>query len=129
MKRCMIVDSSDVIRKVAKRILESQDMLVVEAANGHQALGLCAHDMPDIILLDSKLPDMGMSDFLGAVQADQQKPQVIISLAKLDVGAIMRAKRGGAHGYLLKPFNRSQLLQCLRQNFNSARVRPSLTAA
>ena len=38
MKRCMFVDDSSVIRKVAKRILGGPDMLVIEAATGFDAL-------------------------------------------------------------------------------------------
>ena len=42
------------------------------------------------------------------------KPQILISLVEVDVGSIMRAKRAGAQGYLLKPFNRPQLLERFR---------------
>ena len=58
MKRCMFVDDSSVIRKVAKRILGGPDMLVIEAASGLDALDMCAADMPDIIVVDGALPDM-----------------------------------------------------------------------
>lgn len=129
MKRCMIVDDSEVIRKVAKRILESQDMLVVEAQSGREALDLCAHDVPDIILVDGKLKDIPVVDFVRMVGGNEKKPQVIICLTAFDIGAIMRAKRAGAQGYLLKPFNRSQLLQCLRQRFDAARAPNAMTAA
>ena len=44
MKRCMFVDDSSVIRKVAKRILGGPDLLVVEAATGYDALDMCAID-------------------------------------------------------------------------------------
>jgi two-component system chemotaxis response regulator CheY len=38
----------------------------------------------------------------------------MLCLTEIDIGAIMRAKRAGAEGYLLKPFNRPQLLDCFR---------------
>ncbi|RVA53175.1 response regulator, partial [Mesorhizobium sp. M7A.F.Ca.US.001.01.1.1] len=38
MKRCMFVDDSSVIRKVAKRILGGSEMIVIEAASGLDAL-------------------------------------------------------------------------------------------
>lgn len=129
MKRCMIVDGSAVIRHVAKRILESQDMVVAEAASGREALGLCARDAPDIILVDGKLADIAVADFIRMVGARDKTPQIIICLTAFDIGAIMRAKRAGAQGYLLKPFNRSQLLQCLSASFKAPRVPAALTAA
>ena len=61
MKRCMFVDNSSVIRKVAKRILGGPDMIVIEAGSGLDAIDMCAADMPDIIVVDGALPDMPQS--------------------------------------------------------------------
>ena len=116
MKRCMFVDNSSVIRKVAKRILGTRDVIVVEAASGYDALEVCTQDMPDIIVVDSALPDMSTVEFIRRVRAIEAsvKPQIAICLTEVDIGAIMRAKRAGAQGYLLKPFNRPQLLERFR---------------
>jgi two-component system chemotaxis response regulator CheY len=117
MKRCMIVDDSSVIRKVAKRILGGPDMLVVEAGTAAEGLYMCEADMPHIIVADGTLPDMSTVDFIRqvmAIEADH-KPQILICVTEFDVGAIMRAKRVGAKGYILKPFNRPQLLDRFRQ--------------
>ena len=48
------------------------------------------------------------------------KPRIMVCLTEVDIGAIMRAKRAGAEGYLLKPFNRPQL----SQRFRSLNPRP-----
>lgn len=117
MKRCMIVDDSSVIRKVAKRILTGQDMLVVEAGNGAQALDMCSAQMPDIIVVDGALPDMSTVEFIRSVVAmpAMVRPRIMICIPQFDLGAIMRAKRAGAAGFLMKPFNRPQLLERFRQ--------------
>lgn len=117
MKRCMIVDDSSVIRRVAKRILASPEMTVVEAAVGADALAMCAEALPDIIIVDSVLPDMQCEDFIRQVTLinPRRLPHILICLPEFDVGAIMRAKRAGAKGYILKPFTRPQLLEHLRQ--------------
>ncbi len=116
MKRCMFVDDSSVIRKVAKRILAGPDMMVVEAASGQDALDICSFEMPDVIVVDSSLEDMPAAEFIRRIRAlaGEAPPQILISLVEVDIGAIMRAKRAGAHGYLLKPFNRPQLLERFR---------------
>ena len=64
MKRCMIVDDSSVIRKVAKRILSSPQLLVSEASSATEAIYMCEADMPDVIMLDATLPDMDTVDFI-----------------------------------------------------------------
>lgn len=116
MKRCMFVDDSSVIRKVAKRILGGSEMIVIEAASGLDALEMCAADMPDIIVVDGALPDVPAVDLIRRVRAMESPitPQILISLVELDIASIMRAKRAGAQGYLLKPFNRPQLLERFR---------------
>ena len=64
MKRCMFVDDSSVIRKVAKRILGGSDMIVIEAATGLDAVEMCAAEMPDVIVVDGALPDMQAVDVI-----------------------------------------------------------------
>ena len=117
MARCLIVDDSSVIRKVAKRILASAEMMVTEAANGQEAIDMSAHEMADIIIIDSSLPDMDSSDLVRRLMAlpAEFKPHILLCLSELDLGAIMRAKRAGAKGYMLKPFTRSQLLEHFRE--------------
>lgn len=117
MKRCMIVDDSSVIRKVARRILTGSDIVVLEAANGGQALAICAVEMPDIIIADGNLPDMATVEFIRqALDVPAVlRPQIMLCLPQFDLGAIMRAKRAGAAGFLMKPFNRAQLLERFRQ--------------
>lgn len=116
MKRCMIVDDSSVIRKVAKRILSGPEMLVIEAGSATEALYMCKADMPHIIIVDGSLPDMSTVDFIRQALAidSEVRPQIVICVTEFDVGAIMRAKRAGAKGYILKPFNRPQLLDRFR---------------
>ncbi|MEO3385063.1 response regulator [Mesorhizobium sp. CAU 1741] len=117
MKRCMIVDDSSVIRKVAKRILNGPEMLVVEASSAGDALSMCHADMPEIIVVDASLPDMLAVDFIRQVTAISNpiKPHIVLCMTEFDVGAFMRAKRAGAKGYILKPFDRSQLLERFRE--------------
>ena len=117
MKRCMIVDDSSVIRKVAKRIVASPDMQVIEASNGIQALYMCAAEMPDLIMVDGNLRDMSVVEFIRQPLAlpSPIKPRIMICIPQFDLGAIMRAKRAGAAGFVMKPFNRPQLLESFRQ--------------
>ena len=117
MKRCMIVDDSSVIRKVAKRILNGPDLTILDASTGADALAMCRAHMPDIIVVDANLSDMTAADFIrqAGAFADHVKPHIVICMTVFDVGAIMRAKRAGAKGYILKPFDRPQLLERFRE--------------
>jgi len=116
MKRCLFVDDSSVIRKVAKRILGGPELMFAEASTGLDAIDMCEAEMPDIIVLDAVLPDMLIADAIRRIRAIPSPvvPHIAISLVEMDVGAIMRAKRAGAQSYILKPFDRAQLVEKFR---------------
>jgi two-component system, chemotaxis family, chemotaxis protein CheY len=115
--RCLFVDDSPVVRKVAKRILSGAGLDVAEAGSGSEALAFCAAEMPDIVVLDGFLPDMETVEVIRHIRAMPlgAHPRVLICLVEKDVGAIMRAKRAGAQGYLLKPFDRLSLLSRMQE--------------
>ncbi|MCT7374733.1 response regulator [Chelativorans salis] len=117
MKRCLIVDDSSVIRKVAKRILAGPDMLVGEASTANEAIDICRHEMPEIVIVDGLLPDMDSADLIRRLVAidPEAKPHIVLCICQFDVGRIMRAKRAGARGFILKPFTREQLLESFRE--------------
>ncbi|WP_309083303.1 response regulator [Chelativorans sp.] len=117
MKRCLIIDDSSVIRMVAKRILGGPEMLVAEAATAREALDICVHGMPDIVMVDYRLPDMDSCELtarLMAIECDR-KPTILLCMCEFDVGLLMRAKRAGANGHIMKPFTRAQLLESFRE--------------
>jgi two-component system chemotaxis response regulator CheY len=108
MKHCLIVDDSSVIRKGARRILESLDFEITEAAEGEQALKACAARMPDAILLDWTMPVMDGYDFLKSLRRmpGGEKPKVVFCTTENDVAHIARAIHAGADEYIMKPFDK-----------------------
>ena len=65
----LVVDDSDVIRKVARRVLEDLNYMVIEAESGPAALEQCARAMPSVILLDWLMPGMSGHEFMAALRA------------------------------------------------------------
>lgn len=112
MKTCMIVDDSAVIRKVARRILSDLQFAILEAEYGADALIKCRTHMPDVIMLDHVLPDMTAVEFIESIKrrSGTKMPSILLCISEFDVPRIMKAKRAGATGYVLKPFTRSTLL-------------------
>ncbi|MGE0698033.1 MAG: PleD family two-component system response regulator [Hyphomicrobiaceae bacterium] len=111
MKHCLIVDDSEVIRKVARRILESLHIDVTEAGSGEEAVERCRERMPDAVLLDWQMPDMSGLEFLGALRLATKapRPHIIYCITENDSSEIARAFLGGANDYLLKPYDRESL--------------------
>ena len=117
MRTALVVDDSAVIRKVARRILETLDFKVSDAEDGEKALAHCAREMPDVILLDWNMPNMDGYAFLRALRGRYEglTPKVLFCTAENEVGAIARALRGGADEYIMKPFDRDILTAKLEQ--------------
>ena len=111
MKHCLIVDDSDVIRKVARRILEQMHFEITEAENGQEAIERCQDRIPDAILLDWHMPTMNGIEFLRALRLARldRKPYVIYCTTENDPSDIARAFAAGADEYLLKPYDRKSL--------------------
>jgi two-component system, chemotaxis family, chemotaxis protein CheY len=111
MKKCLIVDDSKVIRKVARHILESMKFDVSEACDGQEALDHCHNAAPDVILLDWNMPVMGGMDFLHAYKCSSPaKPaKVIFCTTENGIAHIQAAIAAGADEYVMKPFDRETL--------------------
>jgi len=108
MKICLVVDDSSVIRKVARRILEGMNFLIVEAEDGEAALARCRDSLPDAILLDWNMPRMDGYEFLKALRRlpGGDRPKVIFCTTENDIGHIARALHAGADECIMKPFNK-----------------------
>jgi two-component system chemotaxis response regulator CheY len=111
LKSCLITDDSPIVRKIARRIIESLKMEVDEAENGQIALEKCASRMPDAILLDWNMPTMNGIDFLRTLRRMEggSVPFVILCTTECGAGHIREAIEAGANEYLMKPFDRQML--------------------
>ena len=113
MNRCLLFDTAPIIRKVAKRILTSEDMVVIEAESGRDTLAKSEFDMADYYILDACVRDMELNDLIAGLRKikAKSKPFIIIAMYELDLITMPRAKRVGANDLILKPFDRKVLLE------------------
>lgn len=111
MKRCLVVDDSDIIRKVARRILEDMNVEVQEAETGQAAINACRETPPDAVVLDWLMPDMTAIEWLGALRhaAHVSRPFILYCTTENDAEDIARALSAGADDVLMKPFSRDEL--------------------
>jgi two-component system chemotaxis response regulator CheY len=107
MKACLVVDDSSVVRLVARRILETMDFAVEEAADGSEALTACGVRMPDLVLLDWDMPNRNGLDMLKALRAmpGGDTPMVMFCASQNDPARITEALAAGAAEFVMKPFD------------------------
>ncbi len=109
MRRLMIADGSDVVRKVGKRILSGMGFLVSEAPSSLDALVRCEAEMPNIMIVDAGLE--GALDLIANIRRMPEGASVKIyyCVVEADLKKMMAGKRAGADDFLLKPFDRKIL--------------------
>ena len=111
-RTCLVVDDSRVVRKVARRILETHGYVVAEAPDGQQALDACRASMPDCVLLDWNMPVMDGISFLKNLRAEfgPDNPPVVFCTTENDMAHIEMAIANGAQEYIMKPFDEEILI-------------------
>lgn len=117
MRHCLIVDDSDIVRKVARRVLEDLHITSTEAETADEAMACCNRAMPDLILLDWHMPQMPPHDFLAALRhaPGGDEPVVIYCTTENNPIDITRARQNGANEIMMKPFDTESLRRKLYQ--------------
>jgi two-component system chemotaxis response regulator CheY len=119
MKFCLIADDSEVIRRIARHIIEGLGYITVEADSVAAALAVCQKGLPNLILIDWRMPDGDTHELVRAIRAmkSDDPVHIIYCATEADPVDINNAMAAGVSGYLLKPFDRESLheriYQCL----------------
>ncbi|HEX2269031.1 MAG TPA: response regulator transcription factor [Pyrinomonadaceae bacterium] len=129
--RVFSVDDHPLLREGISALVNNQpDMtLVAEASSGAEAIQLFKQHMPDVTLLDLRLPDMSGIDILIAIRTEFPEARVIILTTFEGDVEIHRALQAGARGYLLKNMPPSELLDVIRQvHAGKKRIPPEIAS-
>jgi DNA-binding NarL/FixJ family response regulator len=115
--RVVIADDQQLVRDGLRMILDAQpDIDVVgEASDGAQAVEVVRRQIPDVALMDVRMPRLDGIDATRAITSDRQLPTRVLMLTTYDLDEhVYQAIRAGAAGFLLKDMPRAQLLQAVR---------------
>jgi DNA-binding NtrC family response regulator len=113
--RVLVVDDEKLIRWSLTERLKKEGFEPVEAADGATATAAFSADVPDLVLLDMKLPDTDGLTLLKGFQASSPETPVIIITAYSSVDTAVEAMKQGAYDYLTKPFNMEELAITVRR--------------
>ncbi len=110
--RVLIAEDDAIIRMDLKEMLEEEQYEVIEAGDGAQAVQLARDEQPALVILDIKMPVM---DGLAAAQkiSEERLAPVLILTAYSQRELVERAAQIGAMAYLVKPFQKQDLLPAI----------------
>lgn len=97
--------------------LEEDFEIVARCANGEEALEAVRTHLPDILILDLRMPDRSGLGVLRQMKDRQHPTRVVVLTAALDEDEVIEAIRLGARGVVLKEMAPRLLIQCVRKVF------------
>jgi two-component system chemotaxis response regulator CheY len=115
--RALLVDDSRPMRQVEAEILQALGFETSDACHGKEALSQLQNaPLPDVALVDWKMPEMDGLEFVKAVRSDARLEELVILMVTNETGPdqMARALTAGANEYLTKPFDKGALIDKLR---------------
>ena len=117
-KSILIVDDSLTVRQQVSVTLKSAGYQTVEACDGREGVdAVRTHAGIAMVLCDLNMPCMNGLEFLETIKGDAAGPPVPVVMLTTDGSPdlIARAKRAGAKGWIVKPFQTDLLLAAVRR--------------
>ncbi|HMK63366.1 MAG TPA: response regulator [Acidimicrobiales bacterium] len=112
-KRVVIAEDEAIIRLDLKEILESEGYDVVgETGRGDEAVELVARHRPDLAILDVKMPGLDGIEAARRISSEHRTAALILT-AFSQRNLIEDARDAGVAAYLVKPFQRSELIPAI----------------
>ena len=108
----LVAEDSATARAAVRMHLQAHGYGVVEAEDGRQALEVAMRERPDVILLDVEMPVLDGHAVLAALCADEAlcDVPVVFLTGNTDSDDMVACLEAGAHDYLRKPFEMSELI-------------------
>ncbi|NUR30191.1 MAG: response regulator transcription factor [Catenulispora sp.] len=127
--RLLLVDDHPIVRDGLRGVFDGEpDFTVVgEAADGRQALHRAAELMPDVVLMDLRMPHLGGVEAIKRLRTEVPATRVLVLTTYDTDSDVLPAIEAGATGYLLKDAPREELIRAVRAaNEGQAVLSPSV---
>jgi DNA-binding NarL/FixJ family response regulator len=121
------VDDHDLVRKgIAAIVATEPDLqLVAQANGGREAIRLFRQYVPDVTLMDLRLPDCGGIEATREIRREFPEAKIIALTSYDGDQDIYRALEAGVRGYLLKEMVHTEIVRAIRTVFSGKRFIPS----
>ena len=108
-RRILIADDDESERRMLAEYLEQEGYRVEQAADGRQAMAAMANFMPDLIILDVKMPELDGLEVVRRVHATSNVPIIITSRLVDDIDRVAGLS-AGSDDYMTKPVRPRELV-------------------
>lgn len=112
--RILCIEDNIVNRQRLKYFLNSLNYEVLEASTGREGIIVADRDLPNLIMIDTDLPDNTTDQVIKSLKATPALRQIPIILVTLKHDDWETYEKAGCDGYLLRPFDKRQVEEVLR---------------
>jgi DNA-binding NarL/FixJ family response regulator/class 3 adenylate cyclase len=118
--RVLLVDDHAVVRRGLRGFLELlKDFDVVgEAENGREGVAAADRLVPDVVLMDLLMPEMGGLEAIAAIKSAHPEIEIVAVTSFIEEEKVTSALEAGASGYLLKDAEAEEVAQAIRAAYN-----------
>ncbi len=110
MHTVLVVDDDQKLLKMLQRTLVYENLKVLTATNGEEALPIVDEQKPDLLIVDWMMPKMDGVTLVRHLRADDDKTMVLMLTARDAIENRVDGLESGADDYLVKPFAPSELV-------------------
>jgi two-component system chemotaxis response regulator CheY len=117
-KKVLVVDDSATVRQQVSQVLTKVGFEVIEAADGQIGADMIRDDVSiSVVICDVNMPRVNGIEMLAQVRSDQKNANLPILMLTTDgqPAMIKKAKEAGARGWMVKPFNPTQLVAAVQK--------------
>ncbi|PCJ95617.1 MAG: hypothetical protein COA45_12175 [Zetaproteobacteria bacterium] len=116
-KTVLVIDDDEVLLSTIQPMLEKGGFSVVTENSGSGGFDAIRYSLPDLIILDTIMPEMDGIEFLGQLKSQVRTKNIPVIMLSADANAhnVSTCMALGAKYYMAKPFDRDKLVECVRK--------------
>ena len=113
--RVLVVDDEQQVFTLLTGLLKKEGLKAIAANEGSVALKMIRTEMPDMMLVDFKMPGMDGMELLEKAKAVDPELPVVMITGYADISGAVEAIKAGAHDYMSKPFNNHEVIRVVHR--------------
>ena len=113
MKKVLVIDDEEPIRKVLSIALKEKNYLVLTASDGKKGIEIFKSENPDIVITDVKMPELSGIEVTRAIKEINEDADVVIMTGYGSEELVIESMRAGASNFIKKPVSLQELFKIL----------------
>ena len=116
-RKVLVVDDDPIMHRVLKHYLETKGYEMLMANNGREAIEVAKRELPNLIVLDVRMPEMSGPAALRQLKEDEATKAIPVIMVTVSADRVthVESEISGAAAFLTKPFRPAELLQVMER--------------